>query len=239
MEKINLQKKITKVIFLLAICSLPLAVCYADVPHLINYQGRLTDSNGKPVEDNKTFEVTFTIFNTQSGQSQSMAPWQETQTITAQNGLFSAQIGATKDLDLPFDEQYWLEIKVNNEILGPRQKIASSAYALRAQTADSLPNSVILMSKTVCPRGYKRIGALDGKFLVGGSSYNPVAGGTNTHAHNYSGTTNENSQNKCQDVGHECAHSSPVDAHSHYYSGATSPVDSRPEYATVVLCEKE
>jgi len=39
---------------------------YAAVPHLINYQGKLTDSAGKPVVDN-TYTVTFKIYDNSAG----------------------------------------------------------------------------------------------------------------------------------------------------------------------------
>ena len=107
---------------------------FAAVPRLINYQGRLTDAGDTPLEG--SFDITFRIYDAQSGGN---LLWEETQSVLIQKGVFSVLLGGTKDLDLAFDKPYWLAIKVGADSeMSPRQQIASSGYAMRADTADKL-----------------------------------------------------------------------------------------------------
>lgn len=106
---------------------------YAEIPRIINYQGKLTDPSGKPVSDG-TYSITFRIYDRESGGS---PLWYETQSIATQKGIFSTQIGATKDLNLPFDKPYYLGIQVGSDAeMTPRQRLTSSGYAFRAETAE-------------------------------------------------------------------------------------------------------
>jgi len=131
----RLQKKITQIIILLlTICYLPLAFSYAAVPHLINYQGRLTDSSGTPL--NGTYDLTFRIYDAEAAGN---LLWQETHLgALIQKGIFGILLGSVTSLDLPFDKQYYLEIKVGSEVMSPRQRITSAGYAIRAEEAEKL-----------------------------------------------------------------------------------------------------
>lgn len=127
MKPLKLALLITVAIFTIS------TISFADIPHTINYQGKLTGSSGSPVSDG-TYSVTFRIYDQQAGGS---PIWYETQSITTQKGLLDTQIGATKDLDLSFDEPYYLGIKVGTDAeMVPRQSLSSSAYAFRAKTAE-------------------------------------------------------------------------------------------------------
>ncbi|UCD15013.1 MAG: hypothetical protein JSV34_04630, partial [Candidatus Omnitrophota bacterium] len=107
---------------------------YAEVPHLINYQGFLTDSKGKPLEG--MYEITFRIYDAETGQGE-MSPWEEVHTgINIQGGIFSVILGSITPLDLPFDKPYFLEIQVGDEVMSPRQRITSVGYAIRAERAE-------------------------------------------------------------------------------------------------------
>lgn len=104
------------------------------IPHLINYQGMLTNDLGEPLDGN--FNLTFRIFDDPDAGSQK---WGETQNnIPVENGLFSVILGSADPIDLPFDQDYWLEIEVG--ILGPlspRARLTSVGYAYRAEWADT------------------------------------------------------------------------------------------------------
>ena len=79
------MKKLILIVFCL-LCS----TAYADIPKLIDCQGKLTDSDGNPLQGNR--HVTFRIFDDlNAGQ----LLWEETQTITMDNGIFDTMLGAT------------------------------------------------------------------------------------------------------------------------------------------------
>ncbi|UCC78600.1 MAG: tail fiber domain-containing protein [Candidatus Zixiibacteriota bacterium] len=99
------------------------------VPRSISYQGILKDSGGDPVADS-VYSVMFRIFNVESGGT---SLWDETVPCTTSAGVFDA---ALSNVNLPFDEDYWLELEVGGEILDPRQKMHMVGYAAVSDTAD-------------------------------------------------------------------------------------------------------
>jgi hypothetical protein len=103
------------------------------IPHLINYQGMLTDNSGNPLTGN--FDIIFKIYNDASAGTMR---WQETQSgVTVTNGLFSVILGSVTPIDIAFDEVYWLDITVGGEHMPSRLKFTSVGYAYRAQKADT------------------------------------------------------------------------------------------------------
>ena len=87
------------------------AALFADVPALIDYQGRLTDDAGDPVNGNVSIE--FKIYESSTAVD---ALWTETQTVSVNEGLFQVSLGAVETLDLTFeDASHWLGIKVGTD----------------------------------------------------------------------------------------------------------------------------
>ncbi len=107
-----------------------------ELPRLINYQGKLTNPDGVAVD--APVDITFRIYDVETGGT---ALWTEAHTgasrITVTNGLFDVQLGGITDLDLPFDDEYWIELQVGTEVLTPREKLATVPYAFRAIYADT------------------------------------------------------------------------------------------------------
>jgi hypothetical protein len=104
----------------------------AGIPQLINYQGMLTDNSGTPLTG--SYNLTFKIWtDTTAGSSL----WTETQNgVQVQDGLFNVILGRLTTLNLPFDQQYWLEVGVGAETM-PRIRFTSVGYAYRSAIADS------------------------------------------------------------------------------------------------------
>jgi hypothetical protein len=103
-------------------------------PTLISYQGRLTaPSTGDPKPDGN-YSMTFRLFSTQSGGS---SIWSETQMVSVSGGLFNVLLGSDTALSASVfsGTSRWLEVEVGGEMLSPRQRIVSVAYALQAQEA--------------------------------------------------------------------------------------------------------
>jgi hypothetical protein len=140
------MKKSTLIIFALLFLLLPITDyqllitnSYAEIPHLINYQGRLTDSQGNPITGTRA--VTFKIYDVESGGS---ALWSETYSNLAfDKGIFNVMLGGVTTLNLAFDRQYWLSIQVGNDPeMTPRIRLASVGYAFTAENiAGTLPIS--------------------------------------------------------------------------------------------------
>jgi hypothetical protein len=70
----------------------------ADVPNLLNYQGRLTDPSGNP--KNGTFTMQFALYDAATGGNQlpSGSPWSETQSVTVTDGVFNVLLGSVTPL---------------------------------------------------------------------------------------------------------------------------------------------
>jgi hypothetical protein len=95
----------------------------------MSYQGILKDSGGDPVEDS-VYSVIFRIFDAESGGT---SEWTEILPCTTSAGYFTALFS---NVNIPFDEDYWLELEVDSEILTPRQKITMVGYSARSDTSD-------------------------------------------------------------------------------------------------------
>jgi hypothetical protein len=113
----------------------------AEVPPLLNYQGRLASNGGTPVADG-IHRMRFLLWDSPTGGSllwQEPAAGQPTREIQVVGGVFSVTLGGVVALPVSaFTGSTYLEVEVNGETLAPRQRIVSVAYALRAATADAL-----------------------------------------------------------------------------------------------------
>jgi len=112
-----------------------LAGSTGNVPHLINYQGRLSESGGNPLTG--AYSITFTLFDDETGGS---PLWTETQlSVSVSNGLFSVLLGSVTALSASIFEdnaQVHLGVSINGgSEMSPRQRIVSVAYALVAGAA--------------------------------------------------------------------------------------------------------
>ena len=108
-------------------------ILLAVVPRILNYQGKLLDSEGIGVND--TLDMTFRLYTDESGGT---AIWSETiPDVVISKGLFSVELSGFPDT-VDFSEQYWLEIEVAGEVMSPREHLTSAPYAFRTAIADSL-----------------------------------------------------------------------------------------------------
>jgi hypothetical protein len=107
----------------------------AAVPALLTQQGRLLDEAGAPVDADVSF--VFSIYSAATGGT---ALWTETQTITVDQGYFSARLGDVTAIDPAlFDgtKNLFLGVKVGADPeMTPRQRVTSVPFAIRAQEAD-------------------------------------------------------------------------------------------------------
>ena len=116
------------------------SLVYADVPRVINYQGRFTDNDDNPLTGN--YLVTFRFYEVGTGGEML---WEEGHILTMANGVFNALLGSIKPLELDFNKDLWLGIEVASDgEMSPRIKLASSAYAMNAESVDMLDSSQLL-----------------------------------------------------------------------------------------------
>jgi hypothetical protein len=105
------------------------------IPHLLSYQGQVTDTAGRPVP-NGIYAITFGIFNQDTGGTEY---WSELQNVTTKDGRFTCLLGSVTPIDyLPQEGSCWLEMQVHPDpAMTPRMKIVSSAYAYMADVANT------------------------------------------------------------------------------------------------------
>ena len=133
------EKKMKKTSLVLGVMLLMMLLTnsvWAQVPGIINYQARLTNSAGEPLTGDHSFD--FAIVD-QSG----YALWQTTSSIiiSVQDGLYSVQLGGAgmQPIDsYMFQENtdLWLRVTVDGEQLSPNNQLTSVAFAQKAHYAE-------------------------------------------------------------------------------------------------------
>lgn len=134
------KKSFLKILLLIATISLSFFIkVQAQVPMLINYQGMLTDNFGTPLEGSQL--INFYLF---SQEIEGTALWTEQQSVELSAGVFNVQLGSVvpfsgNEFDNP---NLYLEIEIFKvgtswEILTPRQQLTSTAFAMKAESADN------------------------------------------------------------------------------------------------------
>ncbi len=104
-------------------------------PYLINYQGRLSHSDGMPFEG--THSITFSIYNDEDA----TAPiWTETHDeVSFRNGTFSVMLGSVEafpDGMFAASAELWIELTIDATISFPRKMMVSVPFALDAAYAE-------------------------------------------------------------------------------------------------------
>jgi hypothetical protein len=120
-------------LFLMVVGLMLVMFCYtsAQVPQMINYQGKLTTPVGAPVND--TVQMVFTIYADSGGIT---SKWSETQTgVNVEKGVFNVLLGSVNPIpDSVFNGSVrYLGVKVESDPeITPRKPMVSVAYAYRA-----------------------------------------------------------------------------------------------------------
>src|SRR5690349_15070557 len=87
------------------------APALADVPKTLMHQGRLYDAMGEPLT--ATLDVTFAMY---AGPVDTSSIWQETHTVTFEDGYFSVALGTDEPVDAVLDgSERYLGIKVGGD----------------------------------------------------------------------------------------------------------------------------
>ncbi len=110
---------------------------FAEVPRLINYQGRLTDNTGTSVSDGP-YLVKFNIYGSESGND---SLWSSGfRIINTNDGLFFYQLGSAEMLpdDIFSGAERWLGIRVGTDAeICPRIRLTSTPYSYQTLRSDT------------------------------------------------------------------------------------------------------
>jgi len=110
---------------------------WASVPTIMNYQGKLTDTEGNPLTG--PYNMTFYLFTAASGGS---AIWSENHTsVAVTDGIYNVILGSINPLATGLfndNDLVYLEVEIEGESLAPRQQLTSAPYALKARVSDAV-----------------------------------------------------------------------------------------------------
>lgn len=148
---------------------------FAEIPQLLNYQGRLLDTAGDPVVEG-TYAITFSIYD---ADVEGTVLWTETHpAVLVSDGLFNILLGSVTPLPNAVfnDVTRYLGITVGSDAeLAPRTRLISSPYAFHSSRADtgavsllaaeSSVNSVAIQDGTIQFSDVARNGASDGQVM--------------------------------------------------------------------------
>jgi hypothetical protein len=112
----------------------------AATPLLIGYQGAVFDDQGMPLAG--LADVDVAIYDAASGGN--VLYTESHPGLPLVDGAFDLEVGAGSSQSGSLDEntfagdETWLELTVDGEVLGPRQRLVSVPYALRAAVAERI-----------------------------------------------------------------------------------------------------
>ena len=139
----------------------------ADIPRLISYQGKVTDTGGSPVADG-SYNMRFRIYDSLTGGS---LEWDSgVHSVQVTGGVFNVLLGESPQpaLNLYFDEDYWLLVTFAGVNQTPRQRLASVAYAYMA--SGLVPGTLIQGSvSSVTSSAIKAVNTATSGMRYGGS----------------------------------------------------------------------
>jgi hypothetical protein len=116
----------------------------------LGVQGILKKSNGAALDDGN-YSITFKLYNTEQGGT---ALWTETQTdVEVTSGIYTVALGSVTSLNLGFNEDYYLGVKVGSTPeMSPRARLTIAPYALSLKgNSNLLPSTGTVGGGTVTP----------------------------------------------------------------------------------------
>jgi hypothetical protein len=154
------------------------------IPPQINFQGKLTDSGGAPVDD-PGVNMTFTLWSDAASEDVSDLIWSESQLVEVTDGIYNVLLGSSTAFPEGIDwggNDLWLGITVSGETLDPRIKLSATPVSLWAKDADTVDghdSTDFLSSSGGILTGFFHVESDDGVLFGGthGSGNIPAADG--------------------------------------------------------------
>ncbi|TFH12941.1 MAG: hypothetical protein E4H02_12730, partial [Lentisphaerales bacterium] len=134
--KITLRALIAVFVLALVVTS----VTQAEIPFLIDCQGRLVDEVGNPLSTN--VHVTVSIYNSETAGAEEYS--EDIGVVPVQNGIYSFVFGTHNAALLAAltNTECWVELNVESQTLSPRIRLVSTPYSLYAREAERLGGKV-------------------------------------------------------------------------------------------------
>ncbi len=129
----NIQRFLLSVFVTISALSFQLSAL-SEVPNLINYQGRLRDNLGLPL--NGAISVQVALYTNET--SDNVVFRQDIGAVPITNGVYSFAFGDSTLPAVLSNPEVWLQATVNGNILSPRQRLLSVPYAILAEQAGTV-----------------------------------------------------------------------------------------------------
>ena len=168
-----------------------------------------------------------------------------TATFTVSSALTAAGLCNLVALDLPTSNINGLSVSSTIGIPGSESILNKLPTKSIIMWDNSQCGALHPCNTDGCPVGFSRVASLDGRFITGGTSYSPAAGGSNTHSHgagsyatsDSSGTTGGTAITVAQmpshshtyaviDMGYSDSHNNPSGAASGMYRSISGRPDT-------------
>lgn len=129
-----------KKLFFIGLAMLAFLQAWSQVPKTISFQGYLTDkTSGEPLTS--TLDMRFSLFDAVTGGTELW--FDDYSGVAVSKGLYYVILGDKKEINLPFDKIYYLQIKIGVENLDPRVTMTSAAYSISAINAGNITSGTI------------------------------------------------------------------------------------------------
>ncbi|MFH2055995.1 MAG: hypothetical protein ABIJ61_08565 [bacterium] len=145
-------------------------------PELVNYQARLTEPDGEPIND--TISLVFSIYSAATGGD---LLWQESHSnVPVIDGLFEVILGAGTPAIALGSEIFastdtWLGIQIGADPeMSPRTRLVAVPYSQRVNTIDEAEGGQVLGPVTISPTSDKQLIAEPGKLVIRGDADDSV-----------------------------------------------------------------
>jgi len=105
----------------------------AESSNLLNFQGRIKATNGMVLT--QSMNMTFKIYDQEAGGT---AIWVENdKAVNVDNGFFNVYLGASREWNVDFSKELWLEVTLDNGDVLPRTRISANPYSFQAGLANT------------------------------------------------------------------------------------------------------
>jgi hypothetical protein len=140
------MKRHIELIWLVVVLTMP-RIAPAEIPSLINYQGRMLDHHGNLVSSNVTVSIGI-YTNPTLGQA---VYTENVGTVAVNNGVYSLMFGTNKAaiMDVFKNPETWLEVSVNGIKVLPRQRLVAVPYAIRSGEVAAITSNTVFESNVI------------------------------------------------------------------------------------------